>query len=383
MGNYPRGYFDPPDPYVTAPAGWDACWKAAKAASGSTPAWMVAIGDSIAQGCNASNWMATSWYQLVRSKLLGAYPLMADFWLSTHDAAIAAGSFNGTPPFVSQATARQQGTGWCYGAIYYWNAAVAGTMTVFTSPYACTDMDIVYYDKTAGTYTYQVDGAAAQTITCTAAGQYNRIQLTGLSNAVHTITFGAQSAGNVMLLAGVATYRNRVGGLGFGLLSTYGLQLYAWSYSGDGPADLFLQMQGKNTAATGFGFPTQPSLAVIELGINDCANAQTTANFQDWLRRMIQALRRGQPNCSIVILAPCNPDATNSEVTTNNWANSANWITFLDVLQRTAAYFNCAFINMHAKWGEMPVSQGFCTASQPHPSDAGHADIAAVLQGLL
>jgi hypothetical protein len=273
---------------------------------------------------------------------------------------------------------------WSFGEIAYYNAGTAANAITFTTPYACTDIDIVYLDANAGTWNYAVDGGGSTPVTNTGVGYHKRIQLTGLANTTHTIVCGTQSAANVLMIAGCITYKSRTSGIGFASTAVYGqTQDDAWGQLHGGPADKPSYLQGKGAAATGFGFPSQPSLAMLEYGINDCGNGVTVASFTDTLRRLIQALRRGQSRCSILLLGNCNPDAVNGDLTAGNFANSANWVQYLAAMQQTAAYFNCAFVNMHARWGETPLGQGFVNAGGAHPNNAGHADIASVLAGPL
>ena len=70
-------------------------------------------------------------------------------------------------------------------------------------------------------------------------------------------------------------------------------------------------------------------------------------------------------------------------MTSGLFGNPHSWHLYLAAMKDVAATYGCAFVDIHAKWGETGVAQGFQTASQPHPNDAGHADIAAVLEGIL
>lgn len=372
--------------FIYEPDGWNDNWNAAKAGIASTPASLLVIGDSVSQGAVASNWMTTSWPQLLKTYLLNTYAESAEFYITSHDAAVVTalgGTFNGTAPFSSLATARALNGGFGYGGIVYNTGTAVSAYITFVTPYACTDIDIIHLDFTAGTWKYAIDGGSLVTVTNTATQYQKRIQLTGLSNAVHTITMGYQSAAAVCIPLGLTAFKSRTAGLQFGLMSVFGEALEYWQSTGDSPADLIAALQGNGAATTGFGFPTQPNLAIIELGINDCSIAQTTALYFDGLRRMVQALRRGNANCSIIILAPCNPDTVNSDQTSGNFTNSANYAQFLQQMRMIADLYNCAFVNIHAAWGETPVTQAFMGSGQPHPNDAGHANIAAYIESII
>ena len=56
----------------------------------------------------------------------------------------------------------------------------------------------------------------------------------------------------------------------------------------------------------------------------------------------------------------------------------------MQLIYQLATAYNCAVLNTHAKWGEYPNTAGFLTnAGNVHPTDAGHADIAADLLKVL
>src|SRR5438874_6572404 len=46
--------------WLYLPEGWDRAWRAALASSGSRPAWVTAIGDSITNGAGSSDWMRSA-----------------------------------------------------------------------------------------------------------------------------------------------------------------------------------------------------------------------------------------------------------------------------------------------------------------------------------
>jgi lysophospholipase L1-like esterase len=160
------------------------------------------------------------------------------------------------------------------------------------------------------------------------------------------------------------------------------------------PTDKMVAWQG-NTAIypgpfnVGFGFPTQPDLAIIELGGNDTADPGVTGNamgagpeqYYNGLRRLIDAIRRGNPNASIMFVAISipGPDSNSCDFTGTSVDNPVNWPLYLRVMDQLAHEYNCAFVNVHAKWGETILSQGYCTALDFHATDAGHADIASVI----
>ena len=380
------------------PDGWDDCWKAAKAASGSTPAWITSFGDSVSQGANSSDKINKSFFGLIQANLANSYSLFGNFFTPLDSAAFDSG-FTGTPPFVWNNT----GNGFYlnthgYNKYYDYNSSTSGYDLTFTTPYACTAVDILYADLNSGTFNYNVDSGSDVTITCTGSigSQIKRISITGLANTTHTINIGKESTSAIELIVGCACYANPSKGIGFARLAYNAANLndYVNSTNTSDPwptEDRILLFSGVNPQGpypitvgnTVFGFPTQPHLAIIEFGINDCTNQISIGTFQGILRRFILSLRRGQPNASIIILAPSFPDNVYSDVTSGSSQYVSNWDFFLMAMYQMAQAYNCAFVNIDQKWGGYGYTKGFQLVNNLHPTDAGHADIANVLNAIV
>jgi GDSL-like Lipase/Acylhydrolase family len=372
------------NPFISLPGNWDAAWRAAKANSATTAKWMTVVADSVSDGSVADDFIAHSWVGVLKATLVArGLPLMGDFFIVA-DSLDWASSFHGTPPFVVSTVGRT----WITGGLTKMPLYTAGNGTVtFTCPYACTEMDVVFYDNVAGTFTWNLDGAGAVTVVpnCTGAGYHRRLQLSNASNIAHSIVFTGQSTGNCMFIEGVACYPTaaaRTKGIGYGRCAYAGAQMLDYSIPNN-PVDRAKQWQGFGAATTGFGFPTQPDLMVIQMGINDLAFLSGVGGYQRGLERVIQAARRGNPGCSVLILGVSNPDTLSTDVTSTPFANAGSWGLYLSVMANVAVEYQCAFVNIHAKWGSTGVAQGFQTASEPHPTTAGQADIAAVLASIL
>ena len=138
---------------------------------------------------------------------------------------------------------------------------------------------------------------------------------------------------------------------------------------------------GHTITPTPFGFPTQPTLAFIGYGINDCATYVSPDAYGDAIERKIIAIRRGVANANIGLIAMSYPDVHNSD---NDLAgNGGRYVRWKRVLAGLAAAYNCAYIDIDAKWGGTPVGQGFQVSGNVHPTQAGSADIAAVVGGII
>lgn len=396
--------------WLTLPDGWDTGWKAARATSATTPASVAVIGDSDAQGYISTNWMTKPFPILLRNALVAKYGSYADYWTVDKSARFQtitnmASSQVGTLPFTFDTTF---GTSTSAGYTFnlrglattisqdnttYPVAWVNAGSANFVTPYACTALDIIHHDLVSGTFQYNVDdavGGARVTVTNAAWNTMRRIPITGLTNATHTVRFGASSVAQAMGLNGVVTYApGATGGIGFANTGAAGSSLYDWGVSTFGqPDDRIRQWQGRyktalaTTVNTGFGFPTQPHLAIIQLGINDCSNSHGPVHFRIALRRMVEALRYGRPDCSVMIVVCPNPQTTTTDVTIQ-FPRAELWSLYADQIDAVAAEYQCAVANFHADWMPTPFGQGFTASNDAHPTDAGHQHIADVLASVI
>jgi hypothetical protein len=387
--------YEPPINYLFAPDQWDKGWNNALRTSGSTPASVCVIGDSFTQGePQTSDYMSKPFWALFRSNLLAKYTHGGDFYgvwyCSDFYVNVLGSTFAGTPPFVINTTGSgRQWAGGGFGEQVWWTTgSIAGNILTFTTPYACTDIDIITVDYNSGNWTYTVDGGATQTVTIPSndGSTLRRTQITGLSNTTHTVVVTGQSGAQVFVPYGVATYKTRTTGLRFGWTAVCGAAMPNYLIGQTPLVGSYTVWQGRSNATlTGFGFPAAPDLFIIALGINDCQFSgfgMGLEGYQGALRKLCACIRRGNPGASILFVAHNNPSGDVSDVTTP-FVNARAWPLFIDRMLNIAIDFNCALVNLHAKWGETGVAQGFQIAGNPHPNDAGHADIAAVLNGIL
>lgn len=372
-------------PYLALPPGWDAGWQAAKALASSSAQWLTVIGDSLSDGQNSTDYINLGWVTLLKNTLVArGLPLMGDFFPVTENVNFTPG-WQGTPPFVVNATGLTWYS-WEMGRLPFYSPG--NGLVTFTCPYACTELDIVFFDQSAGTFTYILDGGGAVTVVpnCTGAQYSRRMQLTGLSNIAHVISFQTQSGANVMGIQGVATYptaASRSLGMGYGRCAYQAGALADFGNTSSQPSDMCRQWQGFGAATTGFGFPTQPQLAIIEFGINDAAGLYGVQSYRRTLERLVNALRRGSPNCSIAMMAGSDPDGINSDVTSGFFGQPRNYGLYTGAMRECADTMKCAFVDVSSKWGQTGVAQGFQAANNPHPTNAGHADIAALFASML
>lgn len=384
-------YATNPSKHIYTPKGWNDTWLAAKNASGTTPAWIYFHGDSIWQGPVCTNFATKSFWALVAAGVLAqGWSRYADFWpcaLSADFLTFSGGTYNGTPPWVINSVTNRGYLSWANARPLQYSAAnAANPLATFTTPYACTSFDFLHMPNGAGSWQYSVDGGATQTVNVTATGAYTRLNVASLANTTHTITVFNTSAANALILDGIVTYNSTTSGIGFANCCVSGNSASAYTSSANSPVPRtgILMGREKTTSPVGnFGFPTQPHLALIELGINDNNGANGLDNFEYSMQAIIDAYRSGRQNTSLLIACASNPSGISSDVTTAFSTFSPFYSKQVQLQRQMADAYNCAFVNFHADWGGTGVARGYQGAAQIHPTDSGHLYMANAVLGII
>ena len=395
MPKAPYVYNPDPLPYIHLPAGWDATWKAGKA--GGSPNIMT-IGDSVEQGQGmASNGFAGTWPGVLKASLLSTLglSLAAEYVSVGHSLDANYGSIPGSPWSAFQNGVTP--TLVTYGGwhrYFVMAGSIVGAYQTFTTPVACTALDLFYVDLNPGSFQYFVDGGGGVTVTCTGGGtaattSVKKVSVSGLANTTHTLAWGSQAGVNQAQVLGAAYYPSGTAGTGlrFSRLSIGGAGAFEWDSSNAAqlPADrirLYKGVSPQSDAGAGnsFGFPLNPHLVILGLHINDWVNNKGWDLESTTLSRFIRALQAGPNAPSIAFAIKCMPDGNTSDC-------AYPWHNNIDLYKRPmyilAAQYGCAVVDIDKKWGATPVAKGFLPAADLHPLAAGHSDIAAVLASIL
>jgi hypothetical protein len=396
-------------PYYYLPTDWDAAWKAAKSAVGSQRISVVGIGDSDTAGEGASDIVTTAWWPRLRSALLSANGnrLGGDHFGVLYTPAVNLPK--SSTPLTMGGTINTDWTAYynSFNNVIFNNNAQTPLWTCAPA-YNVVGFDILYQDFQAGSWTYNVDGGSNTTVTVTNNGTYataqvKKISITGLTSGLHTLHINSSSTTNSCTILGITAYASTSGicfanngwqGLGLVNGDVYNNALLDTSLT---PVDRLAMYQGYTgipsapTALSGLGFPAQPDLAIVALGINDAIASVSRADFRNGLERLIWSLRYGKNDaCSIIIVAMYCPDGTltNSSTTVANmdYTNAA-YVAYRDIkaaMLECAQANNCAFVDVHSAFGRQPIANGWVTsASNLHPTDAGHLKIATLLGALV
>ncbi len=367
-------------PFCYVPNGWDTAWRAALANRAVTPASVVALGDSmtVGTGADVANLFTQPYFWLLRATLISSYGLNSDSWLFANDGLITPGilTFGGS---------------WSSGSAYGGHANVfpsntSSTVTI-APPSAFTAFDFVHVPFVNGsTLTYAIDGGATNTINVATNGGYAvRVSVTGLANTTHSVAFANISAGSATQFQAFITYPSGT--------ATSGISFFNCSRTGAGCAGYRTgrNWQGAISSGTptGFGLPYRADLMMVNMGVNELlgpgGQKLDPEDYHYTWRKTIQALRRGTPNASVLLIAACVPESVSSDA--GDWstagANSQWWQLYTDRLHMLGLAFNCAVVNFGAKWGETPLGQGFLQTTNVHPTIVGHQDMANTILPLI
>ncbi len=372
------------------PPTWNIGWNAALTNAVTTPCWIAVIGDSIAQGLVATNFMTSSWFALLRWMLLQHSPLFADFYTPAHSGAYIRTtgiSYHQQLPWSFRPSIPVKFTVQGYGRVPMLEGTVLRTFATYTSPYPCSGLDIIWANRFGvadATWSFAIDSATPQTVTTPPLGIYPyRLSIYGLEpQRSHTIAFSNQSATAAWNVWGVASYSGHSGGIGFALLASAGDSVQTWNPSKQEPLGREFLLAGPSYIGnTGFGFPVGPNLAIIALSANDALLGTPIQAYRDGLIAFIQAVRLNLPTASIALLA-MNIPTTDLDLASPFQGIASHYPPYLGAMQTVARRYNCAFLNFHAKWGPNSIANGLVT-SNGHPTDLGHQDIATSLYNAL
>lgn len=418
-----RDFVEPAKAWLSIPPGWDDLLQAQlyKAFVGTGICNIAGIGESVQVGRQTTDQVNNPYLALIRRALCGAgftgnaargFPLYGDFWdvKNSIDYEFNFPVSSGSPPWII--TTANAGTQLGYGlnyVLYNKNIAV-NALATFTPPISdlitlgkCSSIEVLMFDIISGAFKWNVDGGADQTATQTALQIMKKLSggvLTGLSNASHSVNFkDATVAQGSMAIQGASCFPFPAVGSGvfFGRFAYSGALIAMMARLDTLPPDKTIWWQGNSNPHPGpfntgnFTPPMAPHCAIIEIGANDgggLGGFSTTdglyqgygpTGFRYGLQRLIDALRKGQPGCSIMLVVPAVPNTFSSDYTYDTTDNPINIAYYTEITQEIAQFNNCAVLNLQNKWGQSPVSLGFMTATDFHPTDAGHADIASAI----
>jgi hypothetical protein len=279
-------------PGVYLPAGWNTRWKAARDASAITATEVAIFGDSTTYGActtTSPNTPIYSWINKLRSLSAGA------------------GFIDGGPGVVyPDTTDNHNFDGIVYQVAKTGFAAISQSFLVSPGAYQSTTAGDtitlqgrgttarIFYSKQAntGSFSYSIDGGAAVNVNANATGfSGDIITVTGLTDAVHTVTITNLGGGSANAVGVVVAFL-RSTGITYNKYAISGNTTSTWfgttnptvgNFWTQLPLGLTPGVTGApanvpfdwGTAKLGAGYP-HPSLALCVLGINDMQGLSIT-----------------------------------------------------------------------------------------------------------
>jgi len=379
-----------PQPYIFLPPGWDSHWQTTKANQAGT---VMTVGPSQNQGNQQlSNIVTKRWPRLLLNWLHSTVggPLVAETFTYTDNSNfVSPWSAGGTPPWaVGSLPSGDSNADGFYHRLNI-NSGTGSIMTM-TTPFACTDADLYYLDLVShsNTLTYKIDGGSSSSpISTNGDGTGKRIQITGMSNATHTIELDINSSTGgsnaIGFLGGTCYYQTT------NARSTSGWTLANHTAGGEDNWNLYNVNSVANlyrlTRST-LGPIAQPDLLIVMCGGNEDANSHDPAYGMHWI---IESCKYATANAISVIIV-CEPDYCVALSDVGVSFGSGYGVHYGQTQHEMASYARAngyAFINIMPRWTAKPVAGGYIASGsgtgQPHPVDAGHADIATVIESIL
>lgn len=332
-------------------------WKTALATAGSARVQAVAIGDSITQGGTASS-MTLRWQNLLQEALrngaIGAtHPFLPGYMANAAWGIGRAGNVTSNTGF---------GLSW-YTAVL--NDATSSVTFLFTGD----RFELVYSRAAAnGLMSVTIDGGAPTVVSTSGASGTVLWASPVLADAAHTVVVtrdASSSAGALIYLQGALTYRGDYAA---------GVRILDAGHSAFASSDMVVSGRAANMAGS-VQAAGGAKLAIIAFGTNDYSNGTSAATFKTNIEATIAALRAKAFDGSVLLLG----------MYMGQGRTPALWQAYLDALAAIAdADADVAFLDLRDYMPDVPTpfddaaGKGYF-ADALHPSDAGHARIAAVL----
>jgi lysophospholipase L1-like esterase len=392
--------------YLDVPVGALDTWQTAKVTAliGSGQANIVALGDSITAGQNAFNnadALTYGWVDRLAALLNVTMAAYANFYtLGGYgpQRLYSSGTYgtNSTP--YNSTAGSWNGYSGGIGEVWVPNDTATWDLTITVPNHPVTgaaptavDLITVSYLGAATSWQYQVDGGSANTVNNVGSASLpgavlvrTHISLTG--GAPHTIKVGQQSVSNALMFVGHAVY---YGTTGLGVVRA-GLQGWrasdftvgAGATAGSAGSGNAISSAGpdhlqpwtgvtSSTNTAGAGFPFQPHLAIIALGINDAAYGTHPSAYQKALARAVHAFRRGRANCSVVIMNTAFAGTYADNALGGVYANGFRYDRYKQLARGVANDMGCVYYDVDSQFGETAVAGGYELNTDPHPTANG------------
>jgi len=346
-------------------------WSAAVADRNESPATILALGDSVTEGLRAST-AANRWTNLLQDELRAAFPTSATgtaggvgYLASYH----AHGAFTGPS---TTGTVRNSLRGLGYRALTLHDGSTVTYSNVTGTTVRVWFASVAF----SGPLQVSIDGRPSIAVPTFSSGSSYHDEWVDLD-------LGGPGRHQVVISRGEGGFDPDFGGIQvFDGDENTGVRVIDAAKAG--------ALTTRYTAGAAAGSDlvsdiadwvegTEPSLAIVALGVNEWQTGQAPATFQANLQIVIDELRRAQRRLPIVLVAWYRPFTTS--------ARTYPWSDYVDAMERlvtTNGDLVLADFSDPMRW-PAPTRSGpdGYYADGLHPSDAGHAAIADQLAQLL
>jgi len=370
------------DPFVLLSDGALDQWAAARAAAALCP--VAFIGDSIMRGASATGFSDNHFQAVVTKALQAQYGNGGEGFHAVSDTTDAAYA-GGTNYSAKSRPCWSFSAGWS-GYYAYGMAGQAHVSTGSVGAYAVgqfigTAVDVwVGLNGGGGPFTVQIDGVSYDKNGVAGGGAGNpscnsgsiqspvvAVSIRGLAPGSHSITLTTASTQSI-ILHGIVAYS----GSGRGVIP------YPMAFVGRGAWQTAVNVTA-DTPKGSLEFVTpQPKLVVFGHIVNDMQQLIAYDTFAFQVRRYCDSAR--VCGASFVFLIPfIGPLA-------GNWLNLTYAHYYIDRVYALARRYGAAVLDINAAWEALGAAGSgglIAGGGNSHPNDAGHADIAARLIGLL
>lgn len=423
------GTLEPTNAYI--PPGGFSKWSAALqgAVAGGAPAVAWGYGASIvAGGTQVTDMLTKPYFALWRqTKINQGYAVHGDTMQPTYSANFNSAVTYSAVPFTfdvnpqSWSAAVTAGPGFLAPwPVPTWSTATTNPLVHYIHPstalgYNARSLRIFYYDAVGlvgRTWTaIETVDSVTHNVTDLGDGLIHFVDFTNLSDAPnHRLNIGNQGAASIAVCPiAVASYPTTTipstGGIHYGWFGVPGnYSLSDIGYSGAVPADRIAQLIGPSNASAPFtpaanlSPPFGPNLVFIDVFDdmtavlpNGPANSASTPAFTvtggspsvvlQHLSRVVQSFRRkvdanNKSVTDIVHHIPNFPDGNVSDTVPGATYQLWNAWEYYMGMKYLAELMGNGWLNTDAEWGEMGLALTFLNAGNPHPTNAGHLDIA-------
>jgi lysophospholipase L1-like esterase len=355
---------------IYIPRGWGANWRTALSNASTSRATLAVVGDSVSQGFDASDLLATSYVGLLKADLQTRYGDGGSGYLGVpYSRTFMAGGPGATLDTY------YAGKGNLDAVTGTWSINSQGISTVLLQTTVNgstisvtrkgTSIDLYTVDGPATTtWSYQIDGGATVPVTPTNTGVLIKRTLSGLSAGNHTVVITFTGASGTLFFGGAAGYN--ASGVVVNRFAKYGVTSAAFA----------VEAFGSQSYSGSYNYPS--NLVIYSLGLNDGNAAITGDTWAQNARKYLSSVREGGTatgNTDVMILL----QHVGKQDTTNN--------LYQDYVARArglAEAYGAALINVWALgnnswnyfnnlgyWGN-GANPAIAGADNVHLSDAGH-----------